>query len=338
LLEIIITVLFMIGGSILMIFSSDIAVDHAVKVACTFGISPLIIGMTLVSLGTDLPEIVNSIMSSAIGHANMDIGDSIGSVLTQLTLVLGILPFVGGTFKIIRKEVIIMGGCLILSLIIIMSIIEKGYFTWINGLLLIVSWPIYLLLTDAVIDKEKISTVCIDPEIHPTTHGRLFHVMIAILGFIGVAVGVALIINGVLELSRIFNTSDFIISFFFVSIATSLPELVVDIGAIRRGEVDIAVGDIIGSCIIDASFAIGIGQMIFPNVVSADLIVPSILYVMIASIGVIFLLCCRGKVDRKSGVVLIILYSLSFSLLFILRTTPAFDIFSLTTIIQEIFS
>ncbi|MHA1384335.1 MAG: hypothetical protein ACTSR3_11335 [Candidatus Helarchaeota archaeon] len=120
--------------------------------------------------------------------------------------------------------------------------------------------------------------------------------------------------------------------------ATSLPELVVDIGAIRRGEVDIAVGDIIGSCIIDASFAIGIGQMIFPNVVSADLIVPSILYVMIASIGVIFLLCCRGKVDRKSGVVLIILYSLSFSLLFILRTTPAFDIFSLTTIIQEIFS
>ncbi|NVM03903.1 MAG: sodium:calcium antiporter [Candidatus Helarchaeota archaeon] len=327
------TVIFLIVGSILMIYASNVAVNNTIILACKLGIPSLFIGLTLVSLGTDLPEIVNSIMSSYIGHANLDIGDSIGSVLTQLTLVLGLLPFIGRSFTVKRKEILIMGGCLVLALIIIMSIVEKGYFTWINGLLLVGTWPIYLLLTDTVVDKDKLTRVCLNPELHPVTHRKIYHVILAVLGFIGVAVGVTMIITGVLEMSRIFNMPDFIISFFIVSIGTSLPELVVDIGAIKKGEVEVAIGDIIGSCIIDASFAIGIGQMLFPNEVSADLIVPAILYVIIASIGVIFILSCRQKVDKKAGIVLIALYLLSYALLLIIRTTPAFDITSLITII-----
>ncbi len=316
-----------------MIIASDIAVDHAVIIACSFGISPIIIGMTLIALGTDLPEIVNSILSSAIGHANISIGDSIGSVLAQLTLVLGLLPFIVRPFKVIKKEILIMGGCLILALVIVLSTVEKGFFTWINGLIIVGTWPIYLLLTEVVIDKDKLADACL----HPLRFNKFIHLGITILGFVGVAIGVTLIINGVLELSSIFNVPDFIISFFMVSIGTSLPELVVDIGALRKGETEIAVGDLVGSCIIDASIAVGIGQVFFPQAVSTEFAVPSILYIIIAAIGVIFLLSCRQKVDKKTGIILITIYLLSYLLLIFLRTRPATDIVSLITRIEEIF-
>ena len=164
-----------------------------------------------------------------------------------------------------------------------------------------------------------------------------FYVFFAILGFIGIAIGVYLVINGVLTISEVLNTPDFIISFFILSIGTSLPELVVDVTAIRKGETEVAIGDIIGSCIIDTSFAVGIGQFLFPNVVSAELIVPAILYVIIGTVGVITLLVFRPIIDKKSGLVLLIIYGLSFMLLLFLRTAPVFDITSLATLIQGLF-
>ena len=116
---------------------------------------------------------------------------------------------------------------------------------------------------------------------------------------------------------------------FLVSIATSLPELVVDLGAIRRGEVEIAIGDIIGSCVIDATISIGIGQIFFPQKIFAELAVPMILYVILASTSVIFILLLREKLDRKVGIILIVFYLFSYLLLFIIRITPTFDITSL---------
>ncbi|MHA1377197.1 MAG: sodium:calcium antiporter [Candidatus Helarchaeota archaeon] len=336
-MELLIAILLLIGGSVIIIYASDKAVENTILITCSLGVPSVLIGLTFVSLGTDLPEIINSIMSSAIGHGNIALGDSVGSVLTQLTLVLGLLPILGRSFKVVKKEILIMGGCLNLALIITVSMVEKGYFTWINGLLLMISWPIFLLLTDVVVDKEKLSETCIDPNIHQNSHRKIRYIIFAVLGFAGVAIGVSMIIQGVLELSRIFNIPDFLISFFMVSIGTSLPELVVDIGAIRKGQTEIAVGDVIGSCIIDASFAIGIGQFLFPNAVSADLIVPSILYIIIAATAVIFILCYRETIDKKAGVVLIAIYAMSYMLLLFLRSTPSFDIVAVTTLLKEVF-
>ena len=87
-----------------MTFSSSKAVKHSVALASSLGISPLMISLVLVSLGTDLPEIVNSIVSTSSGHADINAGDSLGSVLTQLTLVLGFLPLFGRSFKVKRKD------------------------------------------------------------------------------------------------------------------------------------------------------------------------------------------------------------------------------------------
>ena len=92
-LGLILGVMILVAEILLMTLSSDKAVEHSVILASALGISPFMIGFTLVSIGTDLPEIVNSIVSCALGHGDINAGDSIGSVLTQLTLIFGILTF-----------------------------------------------------------------------------------------------------------------------------------------------------------------------------------------------------------------------------------------------------
>ena len=139
-IAVLVPVLVLIGGLILLVFASDTAVEHSVEVASALGASPLIIGLVLVSIGTDLPEVVNSIMASQIGHGDINVGDSLGSILAQITLVLGLMPFLVGAFRVRRKEVLVVGSCEILSLIIVLSVVEKGYITRVNALLLILSW------------------------------------------------------------------------------------------------------------------------------------------------------------------------------------------------------
>jgi len=295
-----------------MAYSSDKAVDHSVKIASALRISPLMIGLVLVSIGTDLPEIVNSIISCAVGHADIELGDSLGSVLTQMTLVIGLLPFLAGKFKVKRKEVLIIGACEVLALILAVSIAEKGYFTSINALFLVASWPVFILLTRSATTKnpkEKKHGVA------HTDEKRLRHFVIAILGFIGVAVGAYVVIQSVIKLSAVFHVSEYIISFFVVAIGTSLPELVVDFMALRKKQYGLAIGDAIGSCLVDATVSVGIGQVFFPQAVSGRTAMITGLYAIFGSIVVVLTLALREKVDKKAGALFIFVYLLSYTLL-----------------------
>ncbi|MEM3551440.1 MAG: hypothetical protein QXV01_10165, partial [Candidatus Bathyarchaeia archaeon] len=110
------------------------------------------------SLGTDFPEITNSIVSSALGHGDINIGDSFGSVLTQITLILGLFPFLGGIFKVERDEITVLGACEALALITTLSMTEKGYISWLNAVFLVASWPLFMLITRKVAKKSAAPT------------------------------------------------------------------------------------------------------------------------------------------------------------------------------------
>ncbi|MCK4668563.1 sodium:calcium antiporter, partial [Candidatus Bathyarchaeota archaeon] len=293
----------LVVGIVVMVYSSDKAVDHSVKIASALRISPLMIGLVLVSIGTDLPEIVNSIISCAVGHADIELGDSLGSVLTQMTLVIGLLPFLAGKFKVKRKEILVIGACEILALILAVSIAEKGYFTRINALLLVASWPVFMLLIRSATTRNP------KEKEHVESHAdekRLRDFVIAILGFIGVAVGAYVVIQSVIKLSAVFHVSEYVISFFVVAIGTSLPELAVEFMALRKKQYELAVGDAIGSCIVDASVSVGIGQVFFPQAVSGQTAMITGLYAIFGSIVVVLTLALREKVDKKAGALFIL--------------------------------
>ncbi len=310
--ETIIAIIALILGIVLLTYSSDKAVEHLTKIASEWGVSPFMIGVILASIGTDLPEIVNSITSSALGHGNINVGDSLGSALTQMSLVLGLLPFLARGFKVKRKKVLVIGVCEILALILAVSIVEKGNISQINGLFLVASWVIFMLLTRSLTTrkvKEKEQVVASTDERHP------HHFVVAGLGFIGVAVGAFIVIESVITLSTAFHIPEYFISFFVLAIGTSLPELVVDVMALRRKQYELAIGDIIGSSIVDASLSIGIGPLFFPIIVDGKLAMITGLYAIFVSIVIISLLAWREKVDRKIGVLFIALYLFSYATL-----------------------
>ena len=311
-LEMVFAIVGLILGIVLLVYSSNKAIEHTLKIALEWGITPFLIGLIIVSIGTDFPEIVNSIVSSSIGHADISVGDSLGSVLTQMTLIIGLLPFLGKKFKVDRKKIAIIGACEVLALILAVSIAEKGYITRINALFLVASWPILLLLIrNATTKKSKENR---DPTEIPVTK-QFRHLLLAALGFIGVAIGAYVVVQSVIQLSAAFHVSEFLISFFVLAIGTSLPELVVDLTAIRKGQFELAIGDAIGSCIIDASVSIGIGQLLFPQIISGQTAMITGLYAIFGSIVVILTLALRKKLDKKAGALFILIYLLSYVLL-----------------------
>ena len=307
----------LVVGILIIIFCANIAVKHAAILASSLGVSNLVIGITLVSIGTDLPEIINSIIACSLGHGDIDVGDSVGSDLCQLTLVFGLLPFICGGFKVKRKEMIIIGGCEILSLILIFTVVEKGYFTRLDALFMMASFIVYSLVIYNVTKSDLLERVDM---IKLTTDfkSKKYHLTLAILGLLGVAGSSYIIIQSIITLSAAFNVHEYIIAFFILAIGTSLPELAVDVNALKKKEYDIAIGDIIGSCIVDSTISIAIGQFLYPQAVTAELAVPTILYTICVSIIVIIVVGTRQKMDKKSGALLIGLYLGSYLLLFVL--------------------
>jgi len=308
-IDVILLVSAFLGGVALLAYSSEKAVKHSVSMASALGISPLMIGLVVVSLGTDLPEIVNSITSSAMGHGDINVGDSFGSVLVQLTLVLGLVALLGGAFRVKRNEIVVIGSCELLALIASVSMVEKGYISRTNAIFLVASFPLLMLIIKNVTKNEHAM---------PQGDTKLFrHFVIAIIGYVGVAIGAYVVVNSVVALSAEAHIPEYLISFFVVAIGTSLPELAVDLTAVRRKQYGIAIGDAIGSCIVDAGLSIGIGPLFFPVTVSARLAETTGLYALLASIAVLLVLAVRQKLDRKAGVFFIILYGLSYSILFV---------------------
>jgi len=229
-----------------------------------------------------------------------------------MTLVLGLLSFLGGTFKVKRREIAIIGSCEVLALILLVSVVKTGYISSINALILVASWPIFMLIIRKVTKKkaaEKKRAV-------PRTDRRLsYHLVVASLGFIGVAIGAYVMIQSVITLSATFHISEYFISFFVVAIGTSLPELVVDLIAIRKKQYKLAIGDIVGSSIVDATLSCGLGPLFFPIAVSGELAMITGLYAIFGSVVVVLMLALREKLDKKAGTLFIALYLLSYAIL-----------------------
>ncbi len=146
--------------------------------------------------------------------------------------------------------------------------------------------------------------------------GRL--ITYTLLGFVGIAVGSYAVIQSVITLSGAFGVSEFAVSFFMVALGTSLPELMVEIAAIRGRHYELALGDIIGSCIVDSTLAIGLGPTLFPISVSGGVVVVTGLYALLASVIVVSVLTWRGVNDRRSGGIFILLYFGSYLITFFL--------------------
>jgi len=311
--ELVLPVILLVFGMIILTFSSNKTVDHSVALAFNWSVPPIVIGLVLVSIGTDFPEIINSVISSSLDLGNIAVGTSIGSAFAQMTLILGIIAIFLRGFEVNKKEVLIIGVSILMASILSFLLILDSYISRLDGLFLIISWVLFVLIIRRIAKKD----FSCPPRRANETNRSVYNLLMVILGFIGVAIGTFLVIDSIVEITRILNISEFIASFFIASIGTSLPELTVTLTAIRKGQQELAIGDIMGSSLLDASISIGIGPLLFPTSISGGPAIGTWIYTIVSMLVVTLIISLKGKVDKKVGIICLSLYLFSYSLLYL---------------------
>lgn len=301
----------LLSGGAILIVSSGKTVDQLIRLSKLIGLSTFTIGFVVASLGSDMPEIINSLLSSYLGHGDISVGDSYGSVMTQITLVLGLIPFFCTFCRLIPSTFKYVGAVEVGVLAISIFLAADGNVTRLEALFLIMLWGLSMVILRRFAEQRVVLDESV--ELEEESRENLPEILgwLAV-GFIGIGIGSYAVIESSIAISRFLGVSEYLISFFIVSLGTSLPELVVEVAAIRKQHFDLAVGDIIGSCIVDATLAIGFGPLFFPIEVSGSSVLITGAYAIFASIVVVGVLSWKGIHDKRTGGLFILIYLLSY--------------------------
>lgn len=287
-----------------MMAASRFALRHAVAVADQLHVPPFLVGITLVAIGTDTPEMVNSLVSSYLGHGDINVGDSVGSVFTQGSLALGLFPFIAGSaLHVERREGLLIPLLTIAALGVGALVMRDGAISRTDAVLLVLAW----VAGTGVAWGCRASTTKTSTH-EPTPSGVFLHAVLALLALAAVGAAAAVLVFAVASLSTALGIPEYILSFFGASVGTSLPELAIEFTALRRGHREIAMGDVLGSCLVDASLSIAVGPLLFPTLVAAGLVIRGAMIAAIVMLLVALLLGLRGKHDRLTGTALVAAY------------------------------
>lgn len=297
-----------VGGLVLALVASRVAIGRVSRLAAGSRIPPFIIGITLVAIGTDLPEIANSIVASLAGHGDLNVGDSVGSAATQSTLVLGLLPLIVGAFVVGRRRLLRIGGFTIGALLMGALLMVDGHLGRVDAVVLVVGWIVgsFFVFTDLPATEPAMRVRYARP-------GR--DIAVALLALAAVGAGAGIAVWAFVEIASELAIPEYLLAFFGASIGTSLPELVVDVTALRRGEHDVAVGDVLGSSFVDSTLSVGIGPLIAPTAVTADLAVTGSVVAAGALVLAVFVLTRRRIHDRWTAMGLLAVYALFYVVL-----------------------
>jgi len=304
----------LIAGLSLIAYSSSKTVEYSSQIATAMRIPALLIGLFIVALGTDLPEIANSIYASYAGHGDINVGNILGSCLTQITLSFGLVAVLGGTIIAKRKNILVLGGCAVLAVLIATLMVIDGTLTQVDAALLIALYAALLFISNKYTVRE-IGGANV-AEVYGTRSRILRTSFMLLLSLIGVTMGAIVIVDAVIGLSENIGIPEYFVSFFAIGIGTSLPELSVSLAGIRKKKFGIVVGNVLGSNIVDATLALGIGPLLFPTAISSGIIAPLAIFVVFASAVAVALFAWKEKIDKQMATLLILLYLISY--LFIL--------------------
>ena len=292
-----------VAGFALAIVASRYATVYAQVAALRVGVPPLIIGLTLVGIGTNLPEIANSVIASLSDHGDLNAGAAIGSVAVDVTLVLGLLPFFAGAFYFSRIDLRAVAISIMFALGLGLLLVLDGELSRIDGAVLLLAWAAG---TAAIwTSGSRLS----EAEVRETSEGPAATQVLATIGaLVVVAAGASIAVVGLVNVAEIAGVPEYAISFFGTSIGTSLPELVFDIIAVRRRAWGLALGDAFGSAFVDATISLGIGPLVAPTAVDTDLAVRGAIGALLAVGLVLAVFWGRRRIDRPVGLLFIAAY------------------------------
>lgn len=282
----------LIGGLGLLVIGGEFLVRGAASLAAVVGISPLIVGLTVVAFGTSAPELAVSLQSALSGQSDIALGNVVGSNIFNVLCILGICAVIvplSVAPQLVRLDVPIMIGASFLMLVLAMD----GQIGRLDGLLLFGSILAYVALSIAMSrkaqEKADIATTSDTPAGGPLSIVK--DVLFAILGVALLVVGADWLVDGAVEIARLIGVSELVIGLTIVAAGTSLPEVATSIVASIRGERDIAVGNVVGSNIFNILCILGLTGIVAPVNVPLSALhfdIPFMIVVVVVCLSIFF--------------------------------------------------
>lgn len=296
-------ILLIIIGFILLINGANFLVNGASGIAKKFNISEIVIGLTIVSIGTSMPELFISISSALEGRSNLIMGNVIGSNITNLFLILGVSAIVKDISLKRETKLVDIPICLYITVIFMMICNIGNSITRSQGFYLIVLFIFFIIYTFILSKTET------ESETQSKQQSIIKSVFYVAIGILGLKFGGDLTVNNAVKIAESLNLSEKIISITILAIGTSLPELVTSITAGLKNESDIAIGNILGSNIFNMLLIVGSTAIIKPieydfsyNKDMIFLIIGTIL------LGLFAIIPPKNKINKTKGIIYFSLY------------------------------
>lgn len=310
------------GGFVLLIAGGDLLVRGAVQVASRLGVSPLVIGLTLVGFGTSMPELVTSVQAALIGAPGIAFGNIVGSNIANVLLIAGasaiLYPIVVTSSALRRDGFVMVAGAAIFAGLATVTPMER----WL-GAVFLVALTLYIFIAfrqerqvqgdaghGAVYDKGA-ALQAADPGIVPAANGTrsiVVPLLITVGGLVLVVLGGTFLVDGAVKVARSFGISETVIGLTIVAVGTSLPELVTSVLAAIRRQGEVAFGNVVGSNIYNIFGIGGATALIAPSEVPLEIVYFDNMVMVGVSVLLIAFAATGRKIARWEGGALLLGY------------------------------
>ena len=300
-------------GFVLLVKGADWFVEGSSGVADKFGIPQLVIGLTIVAMGTSAPEAAVSITAALRGNAEITVGNIVGSNILNIWIILGIASVIT-SIKVakttVRYEIPIMLGATVLLMVFGYS---GGTINLVEGILMWICFIGYLAYMFVMCKKGQMQA----EEIEATSAPMWKLILQGVVGLGLVVWGSDVTVDAATKLAEMFGMSERFIGLTIVALGTSLPELFTSVIAARKGKADIAIGNIVGSNIFNILFVVGTSSLIIPVVFVSNFLIDCIV-AMLAGITLWAFVFRKKKLVRWHGIVMLVCYAIYFVYLLML--------------------
>ena len=300
--SIIIQFVLLIVGFVFLIKGSDFFVDGASSIASLLKIPTIIVGLTIVALGTSAPEAAVSITSSLTGSNALAVSNVIGSNMFNILMVIGIAALLGELVmekQVLEKDLPFLVG---ITLLWAIFIVIGWDITNIEGIILLAIMVAYIAYLVYSTKKSGGAT-----EVEKPKYSLPYSIIFILVGLAGIVIGGDLVVDSASAIAMAFGMSETLVGLTIVAIGTSLPELVTSLTALRKGENQMVIGNVIGSNIFNILFVLGASSAISAIPLSSSMLIDVILMIFVTVLCFIFGKT-QEKYDKKEGAILVILF------------------------------
>lgn len=298
-------------GVILLWQGADFLIRGGQEIAKNLDVSPIVMAITVMALGTSLPELTVRILSAIGGNTDIALGNSIGSNITNIGLVLGFSVLCLGSVSMDRRMLDREVYFMIAAPIVLFFLGLDGLLSRLDGIILIaISALFYLILIHRVREgKFRRMIEDIGETVIQREKRYLFHVLAIVLGLAGLILGAKLAIDGSLGIALTLRIPTLIIGLTLVAFGTSLPELATSLMAAKRRQGEVSLGNVVGSNILDVFLILGVTLAIIPIPIPRSVLIFDVPVMAVFALLLFLILLKYGKLRRREAVALLGLYA-----------------------------